>query len=64
MAANPDILKVLTKLLAQTPEYAHYCRPLPRTTVASIVEEIQMLRDQVAAVSIEQTLATTQTPER
>lgn len=44
MAANPDIVKVLAKLLDNTPSYAYYCRPLPRATVASIVEEIQMLR--------------------
>ena len=49
MAASVDLLKVLNRLLEATPEYAYYCRPLPRATVADIIEEIRTLRSRVAA---------------
>ena len=44
MTRRPDVLQLLDRLLANTPESSAFCRPLPRGLVESIADEIRTLR--------------------
>lgn len=56
MASSPDVLRLIDRLVAATPPDVHYCRPLPRSTMVRVADEIRTLRQQLAA-------ATQATPE-
>lgn len=62
MAPDPDVLRLLDRLLATTPESVAMCRPLPRALVARVAAEIRTLRQQLQARDTADVL-TQKTPE-
>ncbi len=55
MSRSPDVLMLLDRLLAITPETSAFCRPLPRGLVESIADEIRTLRAAKVASNVHQT---------